>query len=121
MEGSFKTINWPNYCISNLLFKWAPSTLASYNTQMRKFAYFCLKQGLKPENVPEASVAEYFSELASTSHRPKLLLNTASATLDCYYDAIDHPSPVSADIRKLIKGSIKSGTVDPIVKSKIMP
>ena len=44
-----------------------------------------------------------------------------SAAFTCYYDAIDSPSPASHNVQKMIKGSIKCGTVDPMIKSKVLP
>lgn len=52
--------------------------------------------------------------------QPKSLLSSASAALKCYFDAIKRP-PINDDVRHLIQGMIKSGTVAPIIWSPVMP
>ena len=88
---------------------------------MRKFVQFCLELGIKPETVPENIVAQYFVQIADSSRRPKAILSTGSAALSCHYDAIDMPSPVTSNLRKMIEGSVKCGTLDPMNKSKVLP
>ena len=120
-RGKLHQLNWPEYCISNLLFKWVPSTLSSFNIEIRKYVSFCLDLGVKPENVCENTVADYFAQAVAKSCRSKSIVSTILVALSCYYDAIHKPSPISQNVMKMIEGSVKSGTPQPMSKSKVMP
>ena len=65
--------------------------------------------------------ADFFVLMVEKSERPKSALDVSSAALSCYYAAIDHPSPIDADVRKLINGLVKSGTTQLMQKSLVMP
>ena len=77
--------------------------------------------GQDPQFPAEEQLAEYFVSIAASSQRPKALLNSNSAALKCYFDALDQQNPVSEDIRCLIEGLVKSATAIPMAKSTIMP
>ena len=79
------------------------------------------KLGQNPEKAEPAYVAKYFESVAATSDRPKSVLNSNSAALACYFDAVGCKSTITLDVRRLIEGLIKSGTSEPMVRSKVMP
>ena len=100
---------------------WAPSTLSSYDAQLKKYFNFMFVHGVSPSQPDQGLLADYFTMIAKSSSRPKSLLNMNSAALTCYFDALDTPSPVTQDVRKLIDGLIKGGTAEPMEKSHVMP
>ena len=101
---------WSKFNIAQLLCKWGQSTLDSYSRYVSKYIDFMQKLGQNPEKADPAYVAKYFESVAATSDRPKSVLNSNSAALACYFDAIGCKSTITLDVRRLIEGLIKSGT-----------
>lgn len=120
-RGRLRDANWGESEITRLLLSWAPSTMVTYDTQVKKYISFCVQAGYNPESVPSSVMAQYFAQQAQASQRPKSLLTVCSAALKCYFEAIGEPSPINADVRKMIQGLIKSGTFKPMERSKTMP
>ena len=98
---------WSEEAITRLLFNWAPSTLFSYHIQVNHFVQFCCQRGYKPEAVPSAVLAEFFCSKASGSIRPRSILNTCSAVINCVFQTMDLESPTSRDMKNVINGLVK--------------
>lgn len=77
--------------------------------------------GYAPEVLPSALMAQFFVQTAERSERPKSLLSVCSAALKCYFDAMGCPSPINEEVRKVIQGLIKTGTMQPLKKAPVMP
>ena len=93
----------------------------SYSRCVNKFIQFSLQHGVDPQFIPSGLLAEFFTDIARRSDHPKSILDVNSAALACYYQALDHPSPIDSDVRKLIAGLVKSGTTEVMRRSLIMP
>ena len=53
--------------------------------------------------------------------RPKSLIAINSAAIACFFTALEKESPILADVRQLMDGIMKSRTIQPLVRSKVMP
>ena len=120
-RGKLRQKNWSEEAIDRFVLNWSPTTLESYSRCVRKYVGFTLNNGLDPQFLPSSLVAEFFVKVAVNSDRPKSILDVNSAALTCYFAALDQPSPVDQDVRKLINGIVKSGTKEVMKRSSVMP
>ena len=95
--------------------------MSSYNTQMKKFLNFMGQCQSDPKYPTEQQIVAYFMSIKDSSDRPKSLVNTNSAALNCFFKALNLPSPINDHIRMLLDGITKAGTAKPMKKSSVMP
>lgn len=120
-RGNLRNKQWDDEHIAQFLLNWAPTTLWSYDSQVRRYIQFCLKEGYLPEMVPCHVIAHFFSDISASLSRPKSIFRMCSAALGCYFEAFKLPSPIDENVRKLIQGLIKSGTLEPMRRTDTMP
>ena len=82
---------------------------------------FLQKSGASLFDVTEGDIAEYFCQLVSSSPHPKLVLNTTAAAITWFCEAAGIENIISQDLSKLIVSLVKSSTLQPMLKSKVMP
>ena len=112
---------WSEQAISRFLNNWAVTTRHAYNIAVNKFKVFCEEADTEFYEFSSATLADYLCWLASTSRRPRSVLNMALAAISQLTEAMGRPDPVNADISKLVTGLIKCETSAPMVRSKVMP
>ena len=67
-------------------------------------------------------IADFLCHISDQSDRPESIVKLCSAALNCMFEALGRYSPVNnPDIKHLVTGIIKSGTVIPMKRSKPMP
>ena len=116
------SLGWSEACTKRLLKTWAPTTLSMYNKYIDKFCMFLKHKGCDDiTTVPENVLAEYLCNLSNASECPRSILNTTMAALSSFCEARDVKSLSSANVMSLINGLVKSGTVQPLQRSKVMP
>jgi len=113
---------WSTESAQRLQFCLAKGTLRSYNVVLSRYSQFCQNHGYTFPPVSTAVLAEFLREVADKSDRPNSVLHTTIAALGHLYtvkgicNVVDSP-----EIRLLITGLVKSGTIAPMVRSKVMP
>ena len=108
-RGTLIEQGWNDDTVKRLILNWVLATMDSYSRCVNKFIQFSL-HGVDPQFIPSGLLAEFFTDIARRSDHPKSILDVNSAALACYYQALDHPSPIDSDVRKLIAGLVKSDT-----------
>ena len=73
------------------------------------------------EKIPQHLLAEFFVQVASGSNRPKAILSSTSAALNMFFSAVNRIDVMDQDVRRLIDGLVKSGTTEPMRRTKVMP
>jgi hypothetical protein len=101
----------------------AASTTSSYDVYVRKLQQFCARNQFDFPPTVSGVLAEFFCELCDSSNKPRRVLNMASAAIKNFYKVRDLNCDLifDADIDKLIKGLVKSGTTVPMARSSAMP
>ena len=116
---------WSELAIKRFLTFLAPTTWLTYNRYFAKFCKFGIERGVnpveKPVKVSQSLVVDFFIDVAEGSRRPKAILNTSMAAIANYYKAVDRVSPVNNDVVKLVEGLVKSGTVEPMRRTPVLP
>ena len=113
---------WPKQAIQRLLSSLAPSTWLTYNAQFRKFVEFGGNLGLNVLNeIPQNVLVQYLVNVSEQSGRPKAILNTSVAAVQNYCKAKGVNSPIDHDVMQLVNGLVKSGMVEPMKKSLVLP
>ena len=121
-RSRLSSLGWSKTAIKRLLKTWAPTTLNTYNKALRKLNTFCLSRGVSVLYVNDNILSEYMCDLAAKkTNRPKSVLSTTNAAIACMKGAMGRSGEMSTDIYKLIDGLIKSGTTNPMNRSKVMP
>ena len=102
---------------------WAKSTLRSYSKVVNEFRDFCIEADSEFPHFHQAVLADFLCEIAGKTGRPKSTLNIALAAISSLCDVTEHKSfsKASGDMMKLVTGLIKSGTSEPMRRSKVMP
>ena len=88
-KGRLKLQGWSNEAIQGVLGNWARSTLSVYSSHVRAFVRFSMENGIDPGKCSPELVAQFFVQVADRSTRPKALLDSNSAALSCYFNALD--------------------------------
>ena len=116
---------WPKLAVDRFLRSLAPATWSSYNKQFKKFVEFADVKGVdvvnKPQRIPQGVVVEFLVDRCDSSARPKSVINTSVAVLQNFCKATGVPSVVDTDIVKLVEGLVKSGTTEPMRRTKVLP
>ena len=97
------------------------STWSTYQSQIEKLHAFCLESDTEFPNISQSTLADYLCCIAAETGRPKSVLNLTLAAVASMVEALKIPSPITADINRLVTGLIKSGTTAPMQRSKVMP
>ena len=67
-------------------------------------------------------VAEFLCAMADQSNRPESVIKSCAAAINCLFEALrKYSSANNPDVKRLIAGLIKSGTVTPMKRSQPMP
>lgn len=67
-------------------------------------------------------IADFLCHISDRSDRPESIVKTCTAALNCMFESLGRCSPVNnPDIRRLVTGIIKSGTLAPMKRSQPMP
>ena len=112
---------WSQNVIQRFLTSLASSTWISYNRCFRDYLQFTVEIGVQPDQVSQGVMADFLTLAANKSRRPKSVLNSTTAALNNYFRAVDVVSPINQDVQKLVEGLIKSGTLDPMKRTKVIP
>ena len=126
MESAWKNRlikkEWSHKTLKRFPAYWAKSTLDLYNRNIITFCEFCSKNNIVFPPSDSKYIADFLCFICDKSTKPKSLLNTTVAALQCYYDALGLSHVMSdMDIRKLCSALIKSGTSEPMKRSSVMP
>ena len=120
-ERKLSSLGWTETARIRMIRKWAPTTLNSYNKALQKLNIFCQNKGSCLTSINESVLAEYLCTLAARSDRPKSVSSTVTAALVCFCEAIGIQSMVSRNVNNLLEGLVKSQTVKPMKRSRVMP
>jgi hypothetical protein len=114
---------WSSCAAHQATYALAASTTASYDVYVRKLQQFCVRNNFVFPPTVSGVLAEFFCELCDSSNKPRGVLNMASAAIKNFYKVHDLNCDLifDADIDKLIKGLVKSGTTVPMARSSAMP
>lgn len=89
---------------------------------LEKFHQFCAGHNHNFPPTEQSVLANFLSELASTSARPSSILRTATAAIGHVYKVKGMTNIIdSFEIRMLLSALVKSGTFAPMSRSKVMP
>ncbi len=100
----------------------ADSTWHTYSSSVFKFLQFLHQAGFSSvDSVPENRIADYLCQLAADSECPQSVLRTFSAALHAYGLASGSDSFLTDNLFKVIDGLIKSKTVSPLQRSRVLP
>ena len=94
-KGKLRCKQWTEDAIQYAILHWSPSTLISYDCQLKKYCSFVKENGEDPEQPSEQVLTSYFAKVIQGSVRPKSLISTNSAALTCFFQALDKDSPVT--------------------------
>lgn len=93
-----------------------------YQRQVNKLQIYCEENYLVFPPKETKFIAQFLCFLCDTSDKPKSLINTSIAALQCYYEALDIPNVISdPDIKRLCTSLVKTGTFKPMKRSQVMP
>jgi hypothetical protein len=127
LEGAWrdrliKKDGWSEKSASCVSFGYAKSTVNTYNVYIRRYQVFCKTNHVDfPCEFPSI-LADFLTEVASRSLKPKGVLNMAVCSLKAYFKALDLSVNVFAlEIDLLVIGLIKSGTSVPAARTHAMP
>ena len=113
--------HWSEPCIDRFMRNWAPSTISIYSKKVTHFIEYCEKYEQSPTSVSSGTVTSYLLHLTENSVRPKSTLTVTTAALNAFFRASGVTSPIDDEIYDLVNGLIKSGTSQPLMRSKVMP
>ena len=100
----------------------APSTLAAYNRCVNKLYKFCCEKKVGFPPVQSDIVADFLCNVADTSEAPRSQLKVMQAALSYLYQVMGKQNPLNTvPVQMLITALIKSGTQQPMTRSKVMP
>ena len=116
-----KNQGWKQDSIQKFMSNWAQSTLRSYSKIVDQFKNFCDESDAEFPDFSSAILAEFLCHLAAQTGRPKSILNIAVSAITSLCEALNKNSPLNNEIAKLVTGLIKSGTTEPMKRSRIMP
>ena len=104
------------------MFSLAQSTLKTYNSYVNRYVEFCRAIDLDFSDEHNTNViADFLCHISDKSDRPKSVIKMCSAALTCMFKALGKYSLAhNPDIKRLITGIIKSGTVTPMKRSQPM-
>ena len=120
-KNSLTAQGWSLGAASHFVASWAESTLSSYNRALENLHDFCHERNEHFPEVKQHVLADYLTEVARSTPRPKSVLNTTVVALSCLSGAVRIKNPVSAEINKLVVGLTKSCTKQPMKRSSAMP
>ncbi len=126
LENNWRTTlaerGWSSRSIEQFLLHWAPSTLALYNRQIKKFALFCVSSDCVFPTMNECILSAFMCSIADSSPRPKSQLNSTVAALTCLCNSLDITNPWTGTRMKILVNSlVKSSTSLPMTKTPVMP
>jgi hypothetical protein len=100
----------------------ATSTRKQYDRIIRKFVVFCGLNVDEPPPKEVSIVANFLANQTSRSNRPKSGINITLAALQCFYSIYALGFLLHDDlITRLVQGIVKGGTVQPRLKTPVMP
>lgn len=115
-------LNWPERARSQCTMSWAPSTLRTYDRQLRKMKTFCLTNQIPFPPSDSGTVAAFLCEVADSSTKPRSILRCTTAAMSALYQATGERNPAdSVEIKRLITALEKSNTREPMQRSTVMP
>ena len=105
------------------MFSLAQSTLKTYNSYVNRYVEFCRAKDLDFSDEHNTNViADFLCHISDKSDRPESVIKMCSAALTCMFEALGKYLPAhNPDIKRLITGIIKSGTVAQMKRSQPMP
>lgn len=114
---------WSDYPSSVVVYSLAESTRSTYNSYIRKLQTFCETFG---EHFPphrSRIIADFLCDLCKHSKKPKGMLHVALSAIKSFYCAMNISSDnvLTHDIDLLVQGLVKSSTLEPMLRSKVMP
>ena len=113
---------WTSRASQQVAYCLAPSTVATYNTVLKKLQEFCDLQ--KTHFPPEHSkdIAQFLCEISDKSRAPRSQIKVAMAALSHVYKCYGLFNLLNNyHIQKLVDALVKSGTQTPMLRSKVMP
>ena len=127
LENLWKTrlrcLGWSKRASTQSMFSLAQSTLKTYNSYVNRYVELCRAKDLDFSNEHNTNViADFLCHISDKSDRPESVIKMCSAALTCMFEALGKYLPAhNPDIKRLITGIIKSGTVAPMKRSQPMP
>ena len=127
LENLWKTrlrcLGWSKRAASQSKHSLAQSTIKTYNNYINKYVEFCQSKNVDFSDENNSNVlADFLCNLSDRSDRPESSVKTCSAALNCMFEAMGKGSPVNdPNIKRLVTGIIKSGTVAPMKRSQPIP
>ena len=113
---------WGERAVAQAPLCYASSTLNCYNRYITKFHDYCVERGVTFPNAGEHILADFLCLLADRSDRPRSVLRSTTAALGAFFFSIDVKNPLqSYHLTKLQSALVKSGSIVPMTKSKVMP
>ena len=112
---------WQDDSISQFLRAWADTTWLSYNRYFAQFQMFAAREKMKMCDIMSVDMANFLVSVARDSARPHSILMSAVSAVNSYFRAIQCQSPVNEDVFKLIESLVKSGSVQPMRRTQVMP
>lgn len=113
---------WSHESAVRVQFCLAKGTIRSYNSVIARFAEYCSKKGCDFPPTGSATLADFLRFVSDKSSRPNSVLHTTIAALGHLYAIKGMRELVEcSEIKMLVTGLVKSGTVAPMVRSKVMP
>lgn len=121
-RAELRELGWSSECIDRLKYCIANGTIKSYDNIINKLLMFCKQYRCSFPPTQTAVLADFLREAADRSERPNSVLRTSVAAIGHLYNAKGMDNLVQCPLLKmLVTGLVKSGTVAPMVRSKVMP
>ena len=115
-------LGWPERAINQSNLALAASNRQAYNRVIRKCKKFTETKEVDFPPNSSATLAEFLCKIGDESDRPRSALNATGAALRHVYRAFGLRDLTRyVHIERLIMALIKSQTVGPMTKSKVMP
>ena len=117
----------PCTCLQGLFpgitYSWATSTLASYYRLLHWFHIFCdyCHEPFPLSGSSPSTIEDFLCTICDSSDQPASQLRTASAATGCLYGSKGLRNPMGdVEIGHLLSGLVKSGTLAPSRRTKVM-
>ncbi len=115
---------WSTRAARQVALSLATSTRQLYNRLLGKLRDLCYRKMVMfpPTEDAPSIIADFLCQIADSSDKPASQLRSAAAAITWMYHCIDEPCPMNSfELSSLTSALIKSGTLQPSLRTKIMP
>ena len=113
---------WTYRAAKQFRFSWAISTLAHYNRYIKNLKEWCEENKVNFPPKSKSDLVNFLCTVADKSQKPNSMLKNYSAALTHLYDVLNEQNLMTeSDIKRFVTALVKSGTSEPMTKSKVMP